>query len=140
MNKIMKFGLMATVVMSLVFIGLYAADDKTNKTEGVTHISQQELAVLSKDPNTVLIDIRTQGEVNNGAIPGSIHLSITRIVQDTSLLDEYKGKDLVFYCHTGVRVKRLTDYLQATNHQSKENLHHLKGDWNGWAKSGKPVK
>ena len=140
MNKIMKFGLMATVVMSLVFIGLYAAEDKVGEAAGVTHISQQELMELSKDENTVLIDIRTQGEVNNGAIPGSVHLPITRIVQDTSLLDQYKGKDLVFYCHTGVRVKRLTDYLLATNHESKNNLHHLKGDWHGWAQSGNPVK
>ena len=143
MTQFIKRGLIASLLLVFALGGVYIASDKAAdaaKSEGVTHITQQQLAEKSKDPNTVLIDIRTQREVDAGAIPGSVHIPITKIMSDTSLLDEYKGKDLVFYCHTGVRVQRLTDFLQTTEHESKGFLHHLIGDWSAWEASGKPVK
>ena len=128
--------LLATFLISLSFVGAHAADFKN----GVTHINQQELAEKLKDPNTVLIDIRTQEEVNAGYIDGAIHVPITGIAKDISLLDEYIDKDIVFYCHVGIRVKKLTDYLQDIGHPSKNKLYHLKGDMRAWRARGNKIK
>jgi len=131
-----------TLVLSFVviflnsFISVHAADIK----DGVTHISQQELETKLQDPNTVLIDIRTKREVDQGIIPGAKHIPLADIKNNISLLDEYADKDLIFYCHTGVRVRKLTDYLQEIDHSSKDNLHHLKGDMRGWRGRGNEVE
>lgn len=136
MTNIIRQALLITLLISLSSIGAYAADKK----DGVTHISQQELAEKVKDPNVVLIDIRTQGEVNQGYIDGAVHLPIAKIINNQSLLDEYKDKDIVFYCHTGVRVSKLTEFLQQANHPSKDKLFHLKGDMRAWRARGNKVK
>lgn len=136
-----KKGLLLTLLLSIISfgaiitIGANAADVR----DGVTHIDQKELAEKIKGTNSVLIDIRTQGEVDDGFIPGAKHIPITELMKNSSLLDEYKGKDLIFYCHTGVRAKRLTDFLQDKNHSSKDQLYHLKGDWRAWQASGNEV-
>ena len=136
MKNILKQSFLLTFIMSFILLGACAAD----ADGGVTHISQQALAVKSQDPNTVLIDIRSQAEVNGGIIPGAVHVPITAIMKDISLLDGYIGKDLVFYCHSGVRAKRLTDYLEDIGHPSKSQLFHLKGDMQAWRASGHPIQ
>jgi len=150
MKKMTIQALIVSLVVAVALIGVSIAKDN-NATEDkvdsvatkqfeVTHISQEELAEKRKDPNTVLIDIRTQKEVDDGFIPGAIHIPITGIMSNVSLLDEHLGKDLVFYCHSGVRAKRLTDYLQDIKHPSQDKLYHLKGDMRAWRANGNDVQ
>lgn len=123
----------------VIFLGtfdVYAADIEN----GVTHINQQELEAKLNDSNTVLIDIRTQEEVEQGFIPGAKHIPLAQIKNNISLLDEYADKDLIFYCHSGTRVRKLTDYLQEIDHSSKDSLHHLKGDMRAWRARGNEVQ
>lgn len=136
MNKMIKQILLISMLMSLSFTSAYTADFKN----GVTHINHQELAEKIKDPNVILIDIRTKEEVNEGFIAGAVHIPITGIAKDISLLDEYIGKDLVFYCHVGARVRSLTDHLQRIDHPSKDKLYHLKGDMRAWRARGNKVQ
>lgn len=125
------------LVMCLSFTGSYAADFQN----GVTHISQAEMIEKLKNPNSVLIDIRRQDELDEGYIEGAVHVPITEVVKDISLLDKYLDKDLIFYCHVGVRVRYLTDFLQDIGHPSKNRLFHLKGDMQAWrAKGNKVIK
>ena len=136
MNTIVR-GLMILVsIMLLSSLHVYAADIK----HGVTHISQQELAVKLKNANVVLIDIRTQSEVDKGFIPGATHIPLAQIQNNISLLDDYANKELIFYCHSGVRVRKLTDYLQKIDHSSKESLYHLKGDMRAWRARGNEIQ
>ena len=136
MNTFYKKGLLVTVLLSIIAIGVYAADFK----KGVTHITQTELIEKMKDPNSVLIDVRRQDEVDAGYIPGAVHVPIVGIMKDITLLDPYKGKDLIFYCHTGVRVNRLSEFLKEVNHPSKNKLYHLKGDMRAWKARGNKVQ
>ena len=150
MKKITIQALIATLVVAVALIGVSIANDNSAtedkvgsvaaKTFEVTHISQEELAEKRKDPNTVLIDIRTQREVDDGFIPGAVHIPITDIMRNASLLDEHQGKDLVFYCHSGVRAKRLTDHLLDIKHPSQDKLYHLKGDMKAWREKGNDVQ
>jgi len=109
MNNVIK--MIASLFMALVLLSpmLVSAEEVKN---GVTHISQQELAEKLEQDNSVLIDIRTLGEVKKGYIPGAVHIPLSKFKTDKSLLDEYLDKDIVFYCHSGGRVNSLTRYLQ----------------------------
>ena len=136
MAYIIKRSLLITLLFSLnLLVNASAADFKN----GVTHINQQELIEKLKSPNTVLIDIRSQEEVDDGYIPGAVHVPITEVMKDISLLDEHLNKDIIFYCHVGTRVRALTDYLLDIGHPSKDKLYHLKGDIRAWRARGKKL-
>lgn len=135
MNTFFKHSLLLSLLLSIGIFSAHAADFKN----GVTHINQKELAEKLKDPNSVLIDIRTKEEVDEGYIEGAIHLPISKIANDISILDPYLGKELIFYCHVGSRVNALTNYLQQTGHPSKNKLFHLKGDMRAWRARGNKV-
>ena len=122
MNTFIKQIFFCILLFSLNLGGAFAADFRN----GVTHISQTELVEKLKSPSSVLIDIRTKEEVDEGYIEGAVHLPITEIANDISLLDPYLDKELIFYCHVGTRVNALTNYLQHTGHPSKNKLFHLK--------------
>jgi len=136
--KHQAFGLL-TIVFALALIGVsgcYAAELK----DGVTHLSQTEFKDKATQVGTVVIDIRTDREYKSGHIKGAKHIPITEIFANISLLDEYRGKDLVFYCHSGVRVRRLTDYLREIEHPNQSQLFHLKGDMRAWAARRLPIE
>jgi len=130
-----RLSILFAFLLSMSLGNVNAAD----YVNGVTHLNQTELVEKLKDPNAVLIDIRTQAELNEGYIAGAVHLPISEIANDLSLLDPYLNKDLIFYCHVGSRVNALTNYLQNIGHPSKGNLFHLKGDIRAWKARGKPL-
>lgn len=145
-SSVIKF---LIVSVTLIFIStgvLHSAEVK----DGVTHISQAEFQKKTsqsggsvndkKLAESVVIDIRTSEEYNRGHIKGAKHIPLASILGNTSLLDKYQNKDLIFYCHSGVRVKRLTDYLQEKESSKKIRLFHLKGDMRAWIGRGLPVE
>lgn len=95
---------------------------------------------IATDSNTIIIDVRTAREFTQGRVPNSINIPHSDILEDLSLLDEYKGKDLVFYCRSGYRAGRVTDLIEAKNYIDKGNVYHLDGDMLGWQAANKPVE
>lgn len=107
--------------------------------DGVTHISQAEFMEKVKQPNVVVIDVRTKREYVRGHIEGAINHPHRAILKDSSVLDQYAGKDIIFYCHTGVRVKIVTDYVRGSKIE-EARLFHLKGDMRAWRARNLPRK
>ena len=123
--------------------------------DDVTHLSQEEFQQkivqagsvahgstenVSELVESVVIDIRTSDEFNRGHIKGAKHIPLASLLAKASLLDQYQDKDLIFYCHSGARVKRLTDYLQVKENPNQSRLFHLKGDMRAWIGRGLPVE
>lgn len=125
-------------LLLVLFLPFSVAHGKEVK-DGVTHLTQAEFLEKAEQENIVVIDVRTEGEYQNGFIAGAVNLSHDAIIENISLLDQYKGKDLVFYCHSGVRVKKLTNYLRDVNFTEDEHLFHLKGDIRAWRARGKAL-
>jgi len=125
-----------SVWLLIVFASLsYAAEFK----HGVTHISQAEFMEKIKESNTVVIDVRTRREYEKGHIEGAINHPHKLILKDSSVLDQYVGKDIIFHCHTGVRAKIVTDYVRGSKIE-EARLFHLKGDYRAWRARGLPIK
>lgn len=127
-----------TLLSSLLFflpIYLLAADKK----EGITHLSQEEFIVKVKDDNTVIIDVRTKNEFSAGHIADAILIPHKALLNDLSLLDPYKDNDIIFYCHSGVRVKRVTDHIKKYAYIDNKQIFHLKGDIRAWKARNRPL-
>ncbi|XP_077388829.1 thiosulfate:glutathione sulfurtransferase [Festucalex cinctus] len=98
-------------------------------------ISYDDLkALLDKGQNVLLVDVRTQQEVEKGRIPGSIHIPVDAVEDAFGLEPEaFKAKygvtkpplgssELVFHCQLGKRGAMATSkvnqlgYLNARNY------------------------
>ncbi|AWP12004.1 putative thiosulfate sulfurtransferase/rhodanese-like domain-containing protein 1 [Scophthalmus maximus] len=79
-------------------------------------ISYEDLkALLGKSQNLLLVDVRSQGEVDKGFIKGSVHIPVSTVEAAFSMEpEEFKAKygvtkppldtpELVFHCQIGKR-------------------------------------
>ncbi|MBR3039287.1 MAG: ATPase [Lachnospiraceae bacterium] len=73
-------------------------------------ITFKELGELPKN-SYELIDIRDEGLIAYGMIPGAIHVFIEDLENSRTLQDIPKDKKLIFYCEIGRRSKEIDDTL-----------------------------
>ena len=106
-----------------------------NALGNVIDLTQEEFMQKKMDSNVVVIDVRTEREYQNGHIEGAINISHSDLLKNPSLLDKFKDSDMVFYCHSGVRVGYVTSMLEQINY-TDDALFHLKGDIRAWKNKG----
>lgn len=85
---------------------------------------------LSKDDNAVILDVRTQEEVDEGKIPKAIHIDIYKgqgFITEVEALD--KSKNYYVYCRSGVRSAQACTVM---NQLGFANTYNLLGGFNEW--------
>ncbi|WP_178987757.1 rhodanese-like domain-containing protein [Winogradskyella schleiferi] len=94
-------------------------------------LSQDDWAKqLEKDTNAVVLDVRTQEEVDEGIIPNAIHLDIYKgqaFVDELEELD--KTKNYYVYCRSGGRSGQACGIM---NQLGFDNAYNLKGGFMQW--------
>ena len=82
-------------------------------------ISAKDLAeaLASSDP-PLLVDVRTEHEHAIAAIKPSVLLPLHEIEERAEELDGHKGRDIVVYCHLGVRSLDGAAYLSSRGHKA----------------------
>lgn len=99
----------------------------------MNEISLEELRKWPKD-SYKLIDIRDDGLVSYGMIPGALHIPIEMIEEGISVELENIGKDkkLVFYCEIGRKSREMDDikYLE------DRNIYSLEDGYIGYVRAG----
>ncbi|XP_069036382.1 thiosulfate:glutathione sulfurtransferase-like isoform X1 [Lepisosteus oculatus] len=106
-------------------------------------ISYYELkALLGKSPDLLLVDVRTQEEVDKGKIPGSIHIPVGAVERELALdpaafQDKYgvqkpppDAPQLVFHCQMGRRGATATETARALGFEKARNY---AGGYKEWA-------
>ncbi|MDD5151110.1 MAG: rhodanese-like domain-containing protein [Flavobacterium sp.] len=95
------------------------------------NLTQEDwVSQLESDENTVILDVRTENECNEGIIPNSINIDIYKeleFIQELELLD--KSKNYYVYCRSGARSAKACD---AMNNLGFENTYNLLGGFLGW--------
>ncbi len=101
-------------------------------------ISQQELltALKASNHNIVVLDVRSEGEYNQGHIANAINVSHDLVKEKLGELTQYKDSTVVVYCRSGRRAA-FAESILAKNGFS--DLRHLSGDMNGWVEAELPV-
>jgi rhodanese-related sulfurtransferase len=76
-------------------------------------LSSDKLAeiIAAGDPNTYLVDVRTEGEYNAGAIPSAINIPFDVIAEN--LPTEDRSARIIVYCRSGNRSGIAADTLES---------------------------
>ena len=96
-------------------------------------LTQEEWASeLKNDPNAVVLDVRTDGEVMQGIIPNAINIDIYKGQGFIYRLEELdKTKNYYVYCRSGSRSRQACSIM---NRLGFKNAYNLVGgilDWEG---------
>jgi rhodanese-related sulfurtransferase len=87
--------------------------------------------MLQKNPDILLIDVRSPGEysdtsqyasLNQGHLKGAINLDIEAIKKDPAQMDTYRDKTIVLYCSHSQRSRRVSKMLAESGFTSFYNL------------------
>jgi rhodanese-related sulfurtransferase len=112
----------------------------------VSNISAATLLEISSiSNNLVIIDVRSPWEFSLGHIPGAINIPFKRIMANTSTLEAFNGKEVVLYCHSGVRVRAVIEQFRSSIIKGLSQpsqfyqLYQLKGDYRAWRGNGHTI-
>lgn len=87
---------------------------------------------LAEDPKSVILDVRTAGEVSEGIIPGAIHLDIFMgqgFLDGLEALD--KSKNYYVYCRSGNRSGQACAIMNSVGFETTHNLLGGFMEWTG---------
>lgn len=96
-------------------------------------LSQEEWSEgIASDDQAVILDVRTPEEVEEGYIPGAIHLDIYRGQEFLDALEELdKDKNYYVYCRSGNRSGQACALMQNAGFKQCYNLQGGFMEWDG---------
>jgi phage shock protein E len=102
-------------------------------------VSQTELLkrLEQKDPDLVVLDVRTADEFAAGHVPGARNLSHELLASRIDELATAREKQVVLYCRSGRRTLLAEDVLRKAGFK---RLGHLEGDYLAWEAEKRPVE
>ena len=78
---------------------------------------------LEQDTNAVILDVRTEGECNEGIIPQAINIDIHKGQGFIYQIDELdKSKNYYVYCRSGARSEQACHLMNQMGFQNTFNL------------------
>ena len=87
---------------------------------------------LANDSDAVILDVRTQVEINEGIIPGAFHLDIymgREFIDELNKLD--KKKNYYVYCRSGNRSGQACSIMEQMGFKGAYNLVGGMLEWQG---------
>jgi rhodanese-related sulfurtransferase len=100
----------------------------------VARVSAEALAARleDRDPDLVVLDVRTKEEYTAGHVPGARNVSHDQLTARISELAALKDKEVVLYCRSGRRAQLAAQTLRDAGFT---RLLQLEGDYPGWEAS-----
>lgn len=111
----------------------------TASNKSIPHVIEQSavLEILNKnDRSYQIIDVRTPQEYANGHLKTAINIPHEMIVNEPTILENYKDKNLVFYCRSGRRAGLAMSAFDFSNYKG---VYHLDGDMAAWNAADLPT-
>jgi rhodanese-related sulfurtransferase len=102
-------------------------------------ISQAELLahIDKKDPDVVVLDVRTPAEFAAGHVPGARNVAHDQLAAKLPELGDLKDKQVVLYCRSGRRSQLAAETLSKAGFTK---LRHLEGDYLAWEAAQRPIE
>jgi len=90
-------------------------------------LTVQELTgvLKSDDPsweNPLWLDVRTIGEVQEGTVPGSLHIDIAILSEQLHQLEPHRTRRILCFCRSGGRSQRAREILTAHGYTLAVNV------------------
>ena len=93
-------------------------------------------ALLQSEPQTKVLDVRTEGEVTGGHIPGALWVPVEEIEQRYREVPK-EGRILVF-CAAGARSAAACEFLTSRGWTNLSNVVGGMSSWRGDTQTGRP--
>jgi rhodanese-related sulfurtransferase len=108
----------------------------TANPQRYTNVDANEFEQLSRQPDAMILDVRTADEYASGHLPGAVSMDVRSpdFVTRVSQLD--KSKTYLLHCRTGVRS---TSACKLLGEMGFSHLYNLSGGISAWESAGKPV-
>lgn len=102
-----------------------------------TQLSPGELAAWLRGENPpLLLDVREEDEHQFAALPNSTLIPLRQIPDRVREIEDWKERDIVVYCHHGVRSLHAIGWLRQ---QGFSKLRNLSGGIDGWSREVDPA-
>lgn len=83
-----------------------------------------------------ILDVRSEGEFQQGHIPGAVNIPIGAIKARLAELEKYKNKEITAICYSGGRTVATLRMLKSIGFT---NLKHIEGDMQAWYSAKLPL-
>jgi phage shock protein E len=116
-----------------------AADPAPAETSSLTTMSQFDLMarMQRKDPDLVVLDVRTPAEFAAGHVPGARNIPHDLLQSSIESLGDARNKQVILYCRSGRRTQLAAEVLQKSGFK---RLSHLEGDFLAWESEQRPIE
>lgn len=89
--------LLASIIIFVAYVKGWILADFDSITPTQAH------AMLQRDDNVALLDVRTDEEYHQEHIEGTLHIPLQSLRENISKLSGEKNKKIIVYCHSGNR-------------------------------------
>lgn len=123
---------------NLLFLGIVITFNINAFSQNDYLLSANKFAeTIALDSGSIVLDVRTKAEFNNGHIARVININIfdTAFQKEVQKLD--RKKNIYIYCQSGRRSTRALDFLKSVGY---EHLYELNGGILDWKKENLPVE
>ena len=104
----------------------------SQSTASVVNIDGAKLTEMAKDSNTIIIDVRTPGEVAEGYIPGTkLFMDYNGGQFETSYKSLDTSKTYIIYCRSGKRSSNASEQMIQAGYKKVYNLTGGISNWSG---------
>src|SRR5690348_3521444 len=125
------------LALVLLFAGFAQAQQPANPDGAVTLDAKTFKERSVKEPNAVILDVRTPEEVKQGTLPGAKTLDFRSSDFAEKLKQLDKSKTYFVYCKAGGRSSKTVDLMKSSGFT---HVHELEDGYDAWVAAGYPVK
>jgi rhodanese-related sulfurtransferase len=118
----------------LIAITVVSCNQTLNSQNGasVINIDGSKLTEMAKDSNTIIIDVRTPGEVAEGYIPGAkLFMDYNGGKFDAAYKTLDTSKTYIVYCRSGMRSSNASNQMIQSGFKKVYNLSGGINNWSG---------
>jgi rhodanese-related sulfurtransferase len=127
---------------NLLWVGLAAASGAWLLVELIRQqrdkslLSPLEATLLINREDAIVVDVRDQGEFDQGHLPNARHFPLADLERRVTELEKFRDRPLIFYCASGTRTVKA---IAALKKAGFEKLYNLRGGLYEWEKAGQPT-
>jgi rhodanese-related sulfurtransferase len=131
-RKKVSIAILGIVLVSAAISIYYTQIYSPTQTIGYGDVTIEEAKTLIESkPNLIILDVRTQGEYDDGHIEGAILIPVSEL---EGRLDELsRDKETLVYCRTGNRSSNAVTILEKNGFTK---IYHMYNGINGWIQAG----
>lgn len=111
MRKRNYFPLLLITIISIVISGCTKGEQRDAMEEKYVRITQEEAKEMMNKENTIILDVRTKAEYDEGFIENAVLLPVTDIKERAEEVLPDKNTTILVYCRSGNRSKTASKEL-----------------------------